>query len=733
MRRLGPLNRVVIGVSMLAAFGAAPAAPSYQVAEATIGRIRADWAKPGAAAEPNAAGWNALFDALVADLRAYSDASTDQDRLTALNRVYQVSVALRAVSWPPAAELREALRSWLRPRVRLAWAERLLVDRLRGLPPTTSPSVRENREHWVRFVNNDLGQALQKYDAAKTVIDRKAALHALNDALNALRSRNQSNPWAPSIDLQAALNDLYNLPNFDVSVDVATLAPAFNVNLVTTGPVTRKGYVSQVTAGPKTGFGLMTSDDGIAFYNSQLFTSVTPIWDFQRQVQSNQQGQRAAKMYQFGATSSDNSELTITTVIRPSGLQIIPSYKHNVGANITTTPQRGGGFARAVASLLGYNQTKITQMAWQNAIGRIASGIETEAMEEGLERTQREAAARNATLAQYLIGGDRLAFRNILIEGLSLRSRPANALIGGKLEYLNARDQVGADAPQPPTLERPDPGVSADVHLSSVMSNFSRGFIESDAARGVQNLMIVTRDVAPGTPPAEGAKVSRNVDYPTYLRAVETARAAQNPKVTALRVKRPDTPPDFGADSQGNLVALVKDFQLEVPAPPQMVKGGVAGPPAQVLRIVSPQAEFVISFRVSRESEREPLRLNGVIEGFDPGPTSRVFAINEDENQATQLNAFAARFVLVGFAAQLKGRQVDLPLSDIQLRGFAIRSVSPLDPSGWIRVDLVRTSPSPASGIQAPGAPARIAPTEPAAGPPSPSRTSAVPGAGVAR
>ena len=46
----------------------------------------------------------------------------------------------------------------------------------------------------------------------------------------------------------------------------------------------RKGYVSQVTAGPKTGFGLMTSDDGIAFYNKQQFTSVTPIWDFQNRI-----------------------------------------------------------------------------------------------------------------------------------------------------------------------------------------------------------------------------------------------------------------------------------------------------------------------------------------------------------------------------------------------------------------------------------------------------------------
>ena len=82
-----------------------------------------------------------------------------------------------------------------------------------------------------------------------------------------------------------------------------------------TGPVYRKGYWSQVTAGPKTGFGLLPSDDGIAFYNKQTLVSVTPITDFQNQIAADPQGQRAAKLYQFSTTSYDWSELTITTVL----------------------------------------------------------------------------------------------------------------------------------------------------------------------------------------------------------------------------------------------------------------------------------------------------------------------------------------------------------------------------------------------------------------------------------
>ena len=86
-----------------------------------------------------------------------------------------------------------------------------------------------------------------------------------------------------------------------------------------------------MTAGPKTGFGLLPSDDGIAFYNSQLLTSATPITDFQNQIASDPQGRRAAKLYEFSATSIDAAQLTVYTVLRASGLvdlaRVQPQYR----------------------------------------------------------------------------------------------------------------------------------------------------------------------------------------------------------------------------------------------------------------------------------------------------------------------------------------------------------------------------------------------------------------------
>lgn len=200
-----------------------------------------------------------------------------------------------------------------------------------------------------------------------------------------------------------------------------------------------------------------------------------------------------------------------------------------------------------------------------------------------------------------------------------------------------------------------------------------------------------SRDVPPNAPPKDAVQVTTNADYAAFLKAVDEARAANNPKVTALRIKRPDRAPEFASDARGFLVALVSDFQLDVPAPPQAAKGGLAGPPARVYRISSPQAEFVVSFKVEPPSDGRQGRLTGRVEGFDAGPGAKVSALNEDENKPAPLTAFTSAFVLGILRTKIQGQPIDAPLNDPNLRGFAIQQVSPLDPSGWMRVVLTPT------------------------------------------
>lgn len=691
MRRSGWKKLALATLGMLGSMGAAPATPSYQPVIASIDRVRADWARPGAAVDPNAPGWNVLFDALTQDLKTYSSATTEHDRLVALNRIHQVSESLAAVDWPPAAEVRQGLRTWMQPRVRLAWAERRLVDTIQAMPPAPTDAVRGNRDKWRTFLDQDLGQTLRAYDRAGTVADRAKGIQEVHRALDALEARTQSYPWGPALELQSALDAIFSRPNFDVSADLSTVSHLFNVNLVNDGWVYRKGYWSWVTAGPKTGFGLMSSDDGIAFFNRQRLTSTTNIHDFQNQIASDQRGRRAAKMYQFGATSCDQQELTIVTVLRTTGLELQPSFAHAIGLSVGAAPQQGGGLQRAVAGLLGFGQARITEMVRENAFTELQPRMVQEAAEMGWEKTSAEAAQRNANMRQYLIGNDRLLVRDVLVEDLELRSRPENVLASGLLGVANAGDLLGADLPQPASLAVPDSGISADLHLGSLLSNLAAGFLKKPEAQSVQDLMVEVRETPPGTPPAEGIKTTRNADYAAFLKAIDEARATKNSKNTAIRLRRPSRAPEFGADAQGNLVVLIHDLHVELPAPAS-APGGGAVPRAKVYRMVSPLAEVSLALTLEPASGDAPMRVKGRIAGFDPGPAAKMFAVQDDESKAQPMTTFTSALIFGLARARLQALTFDVPLNDLKLKGVTVRSVSPLDPSGWVRVVLDPTA-----------------------------------------
>jgi hypothetical protein len=697
----------VMAIAMVVAVGlatwradAAPAAPTYVGIERTIESIRQAWAKPGAKVPPNTVGWNALFDGLLGDLRLYSKADNDADRQKALDRIDKTSEALGTVSWAPAANLREELGQWLRPRVRLASARRQLNEAVKALPESTNPNIQANRSRWVDFVQKDVAQAIRDYDAADTVAQRQTALRKLYDAVASMRQRTNDQAWEPASEVSSAVDDLFNRPNLDVTADVATVSPVLEANLVESGPITRKGYTSMVTAGPKTGFGLLTRDDGISFFNSQKLTSVTPIWDFHQQLEQDPQGKRAAKMYIFSATTYDWSEISVTAIVRPSGLELIPSATHCIDAAIGSVPACGGEVARSIAAMIGFDQQKINQKVYEGALPKFQERIPTEAAEETQERIGEESEKRNADLkAKYLIGNDTVAINEFLITHLSLRSRPEAVNVGGLFQWRDAPGQRGADAPRPMRLATAsDPGVTADVHLGSLLTSAASGFWRKFEVQFVKNAVIVTKAVPPGTPPRDAVTFRVNVDYPNYLTGVENALKAKDPRVTALRVFRPEQPPEFSTDARGFLVVLIRDFQLDVPAPDPQAGGNLLGVPAKVLRIKLPQAEVAISYQVDTSSPS--LRLKGKIEEFNPGTNATILAINDDETKATPLTRFTSAFVMTALGTRIRNQNIDVDLDQLKLPGFVIRSVSPLDPSGWLRVNLSREAAAPARETQ---------------------------------
>jgi hypothetical protein len=699
----GTVSLLVVGLALGAgmtgqAWSVAPATPSYQGVERTIQSIRQDWSRPGAAAQPNRPGWDALFDGLLGDLQSYTKADNDDARLAVLEHVYLISEALASVSWQPAAHLREELRQWLRPRLRLASARRRLSETVQALPATTDSNVSSNRQRWLDFTANELGTALRDYDIAPTVAKRADALHRIHDALKKLEAGNKERPWWPSSELEAAVSDLFNRPNVDLSADPETVAPILNATLIHSGPVTRKGYVSQVTAGPKTGFGLLPSDDGIAFYNSQQYTSVTPVWDFQNRIASNPQGQRAVKLYQFSATTYDWAELTITTVLRGNGLSIWPSYRHAIDAGISSAPTAGGGMGRAIAALIGMDQDRINQKVYEGAIGEFRQQIPIEAQEEGAERIAAETAQRNADLKERgLVGNNTLVIRDSKITNsefeithLALRSRPQGVLVGGVVEWRGAPRQIGADLPEPVALTTLEPGITANVHLGSLLGSLVSGVFEREMVRSVENVMLVIQEAAPGVPPADAVKITKNVDFATFVKAVDASRKPTpgTPRTTVLRITRPPEPPEFATDARGFLVALVHKLQIEVPAPEQEAKGGIVGAAAKIYRIKVPLLEVALSYQVD-SSKPDAIRIHGKVEDFSPGTNAEVLAINDDENKGQALSRFSAAIVLGAVGGKLRSQAIDVGLNQLKLPpGVSIRSISPLDPSGWVRVSL---------------------------------------------
>ncbi len=702
---------------------ASKAAPSFHAVGRSIAEITRVWDQPGATIPPAAAGWRTFFDALNGELASYAAAADDKARLASLNRLHQMDLALWGVAWTPIIKVRGALDEWLAPRIRIAWAERRLVDFVEG-QKAASPDSAANHQRWVKFVGDDLASALASYEGAKTVQARRAALKRLTGVLAALRSTNRSINWFYSAELQSSVVGLYSLPNLDVSADVYSLAPFLSQNVVTSGPIYRNGYVSQVTAGPKTGFGLIPSDEGIAFYNKQLASTVTPITDFQQQLQQDRKGRKVAKLYQFGATSSDAPELTITAILRPStGLSLSPASSHAIGAAVGAMPIAGKGLARGVLAILGLNREKLTEKIQQQAYPKIAQGVVDGSNAEAAERVPAAEAEQNAKLRRVLVGNDTLAIQDFRVTGLTLRSRPTNALVGGTIGHARFADALGADMPQPPALAVPESGVSVDVHLGSIMSNVVAGLLAGDQARDVENVMVVTKATDPNAPPKEGVTVGKNVAYPEFLKQIEEARAANNPKVTALRIKKPSVPPEFAADQRGFLVVLVRDFQMEVPAP----AGGLLGGNAKVLRFLVPNAEFVLSFSVPAREPGKPLEFDAKVEDLVWGPGSKVQTIGDDENAPTTMGPFQANIALAGFRTKLQQVPIKAPLANVKLQGFDIGQVSPLDPSGWMRVVLTPNgqpiaNPG-AAQAQAPAppvpavAPAAAAPVAPAGAP----------------
>lgn len=679
------IRLAIAGLAMLVLAGASPAPTSSVGVERRIEAIRKAWASPGAVAQPNSEGWNAYFDAVNQELATYRTAESHADRSNALARLQRLWQGLGASAWGPAFEVRSELEEWLRPRIALSWADKSLSDGIASLPEGSSA-----RAAWTTF-HEQLRDALRTFEGAGAIADQSNALRRVSAGLNSLRQNLATRPWGPGFELEAALTGLIDRPNLDATIDVGTLSPLLNNDPVQAEVIQFKGQTTYVTPGPRVGFGLLASDAGIAFVNSQYSYSVTPVQGFADQISAGDpRGERLAKIYTPSATAYNTTLVNAVVTVTPDGAFISPDNRPNVTPAICIDPVPGKGLQRAIASLIGFNQDRILSELQQKAGPQLQQQTAQGAAELGAIKAGERQAQLNADLRRYLVGNRTLDLGGLAVSQLGLSSQPSYARINGLVDWNRDAVRYGSPNPKPASLRTISGGVAVDVHLVSVLGNLVAGFLQGDRARSIENIMVQLAPNAAGAPSgAPSMTTTENVDYPTYLAAVRAAREQGN-GASALRLFKPAKPPEFAADSEGRLVVVLRDWTLEVPAPPNAQRGGgLLGAPADVYRLMLPTAELPVHFELTADPNTGGARLTGKIGEFTFDPESRVEGLGDDESKAQSLNLITRSTVLGGLAGQIANRPIDAPIQISRLQGLSFHKASPLDPTGWMRVVLL--------------------------------------------
>ena len=585
---------------------------------------------------------------------------------------------------PAAANVSEAITRWASPRLKSAEYAIAAADAIQNKKDGITPEHQKTYDELVV----PLIDVLQQYEVADKVGLRFDAREKIRALVNQLEPRLNQLNWPDAQEIIKTIESRWESPNLLFTVSAEGLRPLLDRGIVNEESILYKGRISYVTPREKQGYGLIPSPDAIAFYISQAMTSVTPVTDFQEQVQSNQGGRILARAYQLGNTIQNDSILTMSVAVRPNGIALRPSYQNNAQPQLSIAPKQGGGLTRAFMGLAGMNQQRIIDTVYQRSIGQIQSETEISSLELGQLRSNEAAENLNVRLRQYLRGEDSINVDKIVADRIRLRTEPTHIHAETRIFY-NAEGirSIGPLDVPPPLDPVDDRYITAALHIPNVVENLAANFFEELKSRGAATIAFMPDQDSDGAMEVEiqSGQELLHVAVGESLRITKEpkgAKLAEGSPFAAIKISEEQLVPHFSMDADGHIIMILKQFKMDIAAPALTLfsEGRMGG----AIRIDSPGAELDMEILNLPATKDQPERLAVKVHSFALDPRSKIYAYAQAGKEPVELSTFRKATVLAAASAFLASKPFDLPLDALRFGDkVKVVKVAPIGKLGW--------------------------------------------------
>ena len=185
-----------------------------------------------------------LFDALERRLDSYTKATTSIERLRALGEIREVEWRWAQSRGLPASNAARRSRIGSSPRDS-GWFRRS-ADWSRAWPGCLRPRAKRRGSIASSGCGSSRRNSTRRWGTRSGSDGRPQTASPGRDPRGPERARRPQSrgPLAPGAELEAAIDNMFQVPNFLIRMDLATISPIIEKDLVPTGPIERRRAAS---------------------------------------------------------------------------------------------------------------------------------------------------------------------------------------------------------------------------------------------------------------------------------------------------------------------------------------------------------------------------------------------------------------------------------------------------------------------------------------------------------